>query len=52
VVARWQAAGAAVWNTADQGALSLRLGREADVAVDARRASNRRLWKAEPAPVP
>jgi competence protein ComEC len=49
VVARWQAAGAEVWNTADQGALELKLDDEDVIAVEARRASHRRLWKAEPA---
>jgi competence protein ComEC len=52
VVARWQAAGAKVWNTADQGALALKLDDQDVIAVEARRASHRRLWKAEPAVLP
>lgn len=45
VVARWQQAGAEVWNTAETGALVLRLGTEADISVQAQRREQPRLWK-------
>lgn len=44
VVARWQAAGAQVWNTAEHGALSLRLGAGASMPVP-RRQARPNLWK-------
>jgi competence protein ComEC len=45
VVARWSDAGAQVHNTADAGALRVRVGAEG-IEVSGRRASHRRLWDA------
>lgn len=45
VVERWRAAGAQVWNTAEHGALSLRLGTGVE-QPEARRQAVRRLWSA------
>jgi competence protein ComEC len=49
VVQRWQDAGAEVWNTAEHGALRVPL-RAADNRPQSQRESERRLWKAAPAP--
>jgi competence protein ComEC len=45
VVARWQRAGAQVWNTAETGALILRIGADPQITVQARRREQPRLWK-------
>ncbi len=47
VVARWQASGAQVWDTAPGGALHVRLGERGAVAPETRRRTHPRLWDAE-----
>lgn len=51
VVARWQASGAQVWNTAEHGALSVRLG-AGELPPEARRQARPRLWSARTEPQP
>ena len=47
VVARWQAAGTQVWDTAPGGALQVRLGEAGAITPETRRRAHPRLWDAE-----
>lgn len=46
VVARWQASGARVWDTAPGGALHVRLGKRGAAVPETRRRTQLRLWDA------
>ncbi|SDD14001.1 DNA internalization-related competence protein ComEC/Rec2 [Aquimonas voraii] len=52
VVERWREAGARVWNTAEAGALWLRLGAGQEIAPQPRRRLQPRLWQPPPAAAP